>query len=526
MNMTSIRENSKVFLWVCLIGFVLSLVGVMGSSSGGGGFLGGASLTSLFSDNVNPAAFVGKVADRKISRNEFYTELNLQRQNQQTVFNATDSYYIGRAWESIINNTIIDNKIVDLNLRTNPNELKSFLRNNPPEALKNHLITNNLFILDSDSTAFDILSYQNALDNNVQWVPEGLKGGLNNYQASLMNRSLPRAKLNYIYSLLVSVSDKKIKSESIKTNTDVNIDVLTIDYAMLEDSECTIDDLEINEYYTKNLKDKYTNNESILVDYVLFKNITNENDSLEIVLNEELKIKRQNFEQDSDPELMGFDEAVLDYELDISDSISITQDFTGNSGIPLSLGYNRSIVRFAFDQNNGDVTGVLTKEGYAYFRIIEKQELTTKALSEVREEISKVLLLEKKKEMAILKINESMNKRDSWEDLAKENEFITIDNNQEDKMNANFKSIGKNSKLSGCLSVMKEDDITTIIDSNNKLFLVHLNSLKEFSIDNLNDEYKTIRDRIINTRSNSIFSNWLQYMSKNIDILDVRMKSI
>ena len=62
MNMTTIRKKSKPFLWICLIGFVLSLVGVMGSS--GGGFLGGASLTSLFSSSVNPALHVGKIGNK------------------------------------------------------------------------------------------------------------------------------------------------------------------------------------------------------------------------------------------------------------------------------------------------------------------------------------------------------------------------------------------------------------------------------------------------------------------------------
>ena len=526
MNMTSIRKNSKIFLWICLVGFVLSLVGVMGSSSGGGGFLGGASLTSLFSDSVNPDAFVGKVGDKKISQNEFYTELNLQRQSQQTAFNATDSYFIGRAWEAIINNTIIEDKITELNLNTNPTELKSFLRNNPPEALKSHLINNNLFILESDSTAFDLVSYQIALDNDMQWVPDALKAGLGNYQASLMNRSLPRAKLNYIYSLLTSVSEAKIRQEYKINNTNINIDILTVDYSILDDKEYTITDMEIENYYEDNLDEKYTNKESVLVDYVLFKNLTNDNDSLEIVLNEELKIKRQNFEQDSDPELMGFDEAIADYELTITDTINITQGFTGNSGIPLSLGYNRSIVRFAFDQNIDDVTGVLTKEGYAYFRIIKKEESTKKSLPDVKDEIYKKLSLDKKKDMAMLKINQSKNNRSSWEILAEQNDFISIDINQEDKINANFKSIGKNSKLSGCLSEMKKNEISTIIDYNNKLFLVHLNSSEEFDEIDFIEQYENIRDKLISSMSNNIFSNWLKYISKNIDIIDVRMESI
>ena len=34
MNMTTIREKSKIFLWICLSGFILSLLGVMGTSGG------------------------------------------------------------------------------------------------------------------------------------------------------------------------------------------------------------------------------------------------------------------------------------------------------------------------------------------------------------------------------------------------------------------------------------------------------------------------------------------------------------
>ena len=76
-ELTTIRKKSKIVLWICLIGFVLSLVGVMGTS--GGGFLGGASLTSLFSSSVNPALYVGKIGDKNISKRAFVTELQLQR---------------------------------------------------------------------------------------------------------------------------------------------------------------------------------------------------------------------------------------------------------------------------------------------------------------------------------------------------------------------------------------------------------------------------------------------------------------
>ena len=66
MNMTTLRQKSKIFIWVVLSGFLLSLVGVMGSA--GGGFLGGASLTSFFSTSLNTNLYVGKVGNKKITR--------------------------------------------------------------------------------------------------------------------------------------------------------------------------------------------------------------------------------------------------------------------------------------------------------------------------------------------------------------------------------------------------------------------------------------------------------------------------
>lgn len=532
MNMTSIRENSKIFLWVCLIGFVLSLVGVMGSSSGGGGFLGGASLTSLFSDSVNPQNFVGKVDGNKITRSEFDNEFRYQKsQPQQFTLNANDSYYIGKAWEEIIYRAITNNKLDELNLNTSNKELKTYFRNNPPQALKNFLVENNLFVADS---TFDLLTYQNTLDKNIQWIPNDLKGTLNNYTTLFKTRHLPKAKLNYVYSLLSTVSDNEIKQNYMENNINYNIDILTIDYSLIENSELsnslnnsyTISDSDIENYYEENLDEKYSNPKSIIVDYVLFKNITNDDDSLEIVLNDELKIKRQNFEQDADPELMGFDLAVADYELAIEDTIYITEDFTGNSGIPFNLGYNRNIVRFAFDQKVGDVTGVLTNQGYAYFRIIKIKNEHNTLLSEVKDEIKESLILSKKKEFILSEINTSLNDRESWNKLSEDYSFITLEINQEDKINGSFTSIGKNSKLSGCLSVMESNDISTMIESNNKLFIVNLNSKDEIQEDDFIEKSSNIREELINTKSFKHFTNWLKFMSQNVEIIDVRMKSI
>ena len=49
------------------------------------------------------------------------------------------------------------------------------------------------------------------------------------------------------------------------------------------------------DYYNENLEDEFTNPESILVDYIMFENIINDDDSLEVILNEDQRQKADDF---------------------------------------------------------------------------------------------------------------------------------------------------------------------------------------------------------------------------------------
>ena len=525
MNMTVIREKSKIFLWICLIGFVLSLVGVIGTS-GGGGFLGGASLTSLFSNTVNPSLYVGKVGDKNITRNFFAREVARQRNTSQFQINATESFYIGRAWDAIITNTIIDGQINDLNLKTQNNELKSFLINTPPTSLKNFLIQNNLFSLE-DKT-FDLGSYQKAINNDIQWIPDSLVNIFANYENQLKNNDLPRAKLQKLYGLLSSVSEKQIKNEFINTNLNCKIDILTLDYSLIISDEIKISDKAITNYFNQNKDEKYSNNESVSIDYVVFKNIENDDDSLEVILNEDQRLQAIDFSLDAQTDVMGFDAALESYELSIADTIDITEGFGNNSGLPLSMGYNRNIIRFAFDNNISSVSDrITTNDGIAVFRIIKKNDASIQSLDDVREEINSTLLTEEKKRQGIEILNNILtNNILDWEEQVEKKDYISLSKNEESTIGGSFKTTGKNHKLMGCLSSMNKNDISEIIDDNNKLFIVKLNTVDEFSEADYDEKYLSIRNRLISSISNNIFSNWIQYMRNNINTIDVREKSI
>ena len=73
---------------------------------------------------------------------------------------------------------------------------------------------------------------------------------------------------------------------------------------------------------------------------------------------------------------------------------------------------------------------------------------------------------------------------------------------------------------------MKDGDITGPIESNNKLFIAKLNSKTILSEGDYNEKYDKKKIRMISNSSSNIFYDWIQYMSENIEKIDVRHKSI
>jgi hypothetical protein len=97
---------------------------------------------------------------------------------------------------------------------------------------------------------------------------------------------------------------------------------------------------------------------------------------------------------------------------------------------------------------------------------------------------------------------------------------------EESSINGSFKTLGKNYQLMGYLSVMQDGDISGIIETNNKLYKVKANSIDVGETDIDDEKYNSIKNRLINSTSNSIFNSWIQYMRKNVELIDIRHKSI
>ena len=525
MNMTTLRQKSKIFIWVVLSGFLLSLVGVMGSA--GGGFLGGASLTSFFSTSLNTNLYVGKVGNKKITRNELGLEIQNQKRSQFQA-NASEVYYITSAWNQIIKNTIINKKIDELNLKTQELEIKNFLYENPPAALQRFLIdsTQNrlgTFFKNADGE-FDLDEYKFTIDNNINWMPNDLISIMMGYENDL-KKDLPNQKLVNLYNKLTHVSDNYINENIINNNTKCNIDILSINFSEINDSLINISQSDIEQYYNNNKDDKYIIPESVSLEYVNFENIEDEDDSLEIILNEDQKQTSIDFALDCTD--MSFSEAVNNYNIEVKDTLRITEGFSNNSGIPLDMGYDRRIVRFAFDNSNNTISDrIATNNGNAIFHIISRDSEKYKSISEVETEIKDFLLNERKKEFAQNQIEKMLQTHSDLNKISESCKYCTLNESEESTLSGSFNTTGKNYKVMGALSVLNNGEKSKIIDSNNTLYILKLNNKYDLEESIISENFNSSKESILNNLYRNVYNGWMNYMTKNTKKIDLKHRAI
>ena len=160
LSMSKLRDNSKGMMWVLLFFFVASMTV--------GGLVGGANILSTiqgFFGKIDTSLYVGKVGNEPISTsyylNERQIQLNRFRQQGRSLDSRAQQTAGDFAWNTIVDRTIKDKKIKELNLEVQDDEVYNFLLLSPPTAFQDNLKTLGLFT-DSDNN-FDLDDYQSSV---------------------------------------------------------------------------------------------------------------------------------------------------------------------------------------------------------------------------------------------------------------------------------------------------------------------------------------------------------------------------
>ncbi len=511
--MTTLRERSHIILWLLLIFFIASMTM--------GGLVGGSNIISVIFGSKDIRNYVGSIDGKRISIREYDYQLRVALNNilstQGENAQISEQTLHRNAWESLKEDYIVKEKINELNLTVYSEEVKDYMLQSPPPKYTEALTAAGFF---TDTTGiFDLISYQNAIRNgnmplatkqlNIRW-----EDGIKNY--------LSNKKLTDAYNLLSSITANEVKDEYIRNNTDLSIDYIYINPSSILDSSITIPEEDLMSYYAENKEEKYTVEEKVSLEYVLYEVLTSEDDTLNYNMEKD-SLMSEAFILSDESNYTSFNEAISSYKKNISDTIDVSQSLNGFSGIPALMGNSRKVIRFAFDGDmNATSTPFEMKNGIAVFHIIEKQEKSYKSFDEVKETINRTLLRDKKIEMGKSIISDLQNS--DWSEISESNNLINLEIKSEGKISGNYKGIGKSPELEGALSSLTEPgDISNIIKTPTAYVFAKLVSKSDFDEEDYDEQYEAIKSQLLlNKRFSSGYNEWLRNKKENIEVEDWR----
>ena len=510
LNLVKIREKSQILLGTLLFFFILSMTA--------GGLVGGANIMDIILDTGSSnGRFVGKVGDKKISRQEFLNarsnQLSRLRQQNPEISNSSMINAENSAWNSIVDKTIINNKIEELGLESYNDEIYNFMFYTPPPSLQNQLTDGGFFKNENDE--FDIKSYQNALTTGNYDVDPEFWLAWENYLRSF----LPGRKLQNLYNLTGSISDHDVKRDYTKKNLNCEIEFIYINTNDINDSLIELSDDEIFSEYEELKEDRFKVEKSKIVEYVFFENtIESEEDSLINDVYENALL----FSEDA--KFTSFQESAINNNTSINDTINVTESYTNNSGIPRELGTLRNVVRFAFDNPINSISDpIIVENGYAVFHISGENKSSYKNFDEVRENLSSQLIRKKKLEYAV-ELLKDINANNSLplNALTQKNDLIKYQTKEEKNINGSFTAIGKSSSLTGNLLAMEPGDLSGVIETFSSAVIVKMISKDEFPTEEFENSKIELKSQLLKGKQNSGYNNWLVDTKKEIIIEDYR----
>ena len=285
---------------------------------------------------------VGSINGKDISYNDFakMVDQQMEAQKKQTgkdVDQDNMDQFRDRVWESLINETLMEQQIDKYGLTVSDQEIKDIiLGNNPPEFLKQNFI---------DSTGkFNRAMYESALFNpqNQQALVQA---------EDYVRQTRLREKLQSMLTASITISEGEILRTFIDRNIKLDAKYAFVGLNLFPDSSFKVTDGDLKDYYNKNL-DRYEIKPQRKIKYVLFSNEPSSDDTIRI-----------------QKELLSIKGKIDEGSLNFKDAIGLY------SSIPYSVdtlaisNYAQNAGDLIYKTNSGVVGPVITPDGYALYKV-------------------------------------------------------------------------------------------------------------------------------------------------------------
>lgn len=236
--MQSLRNNTKVIIWILVIVFVGTIIFAWGMDITGG--RGGSS--------GMPSSVVGKINGREIPYANFNMNADnvIEQQRQQNPdkdFTESDYREARRqAWNNFMNSYIQQDEIERLKLKLTDPELVDFIRRFPPEDIRG---------LEPFQTngQFDYNKYLQAMSDpqfEQLWVQV----------ENFVRPQMTTFKLQEYIASMVRVSDTDLQDQYLRDNERIKVDYVLVPYSKYNMKPTEIDSSEVKSYYDSH-KDEF-----------------------------------------------------------------------------------------------------------------------------------------------------------------------------------------------------------------------------------------------------------------------------
>ncbi|WP_445664257.1 peptidylprolyl isomerase [Fodinibius sp. AD559] len=243
--MDKMRKSTGVILWVLIFSF---------------GVLWMLADTNMFDVIQQGPRTLGSVNGESISLEEYNNRLQYytQQYSERTGNSMTPevrAQYEQQAWNDLVNSRLLQDKMDDLGIHVTDQEVVNMITGPNPDPLIRQNFSN------EDGT-IDRVALQS-------WVeaPEN-KQLLISIEQQMRQKRQQQKMNNYLQSSM-DVSDYEVEQHYIRNNTYADVSFVRFPYADVSDSEISVSEDELREYYNNN-QDKYKRKESYRISYVSF----------------------------------------------------------------------------------------------------------------------------------------------------------------------------------------------------------------------------------------------------------------
>jgi len=512
-NMTTLRERSHFILWTLLVFFILSM--------SVGGLVGGANILDLVFKSKNSRQYVGWVGNSSITHQAFIrardNQLAQLRRVGQTVDSRTYQNASNSAWNILVERVLKDEKIKELGLEVQSDEIYDFLLLTPPPAFQNNLKDQGLFT--NENGSFDLESFQIGVKNGA--LPEELNPLLVQWE-NYLRTWLADRKLQNLYNATGTVSNFEVKMEYTKQNVNCTLDYIFVNTNSIADSLITIDDDTLLAKYNED-KETYATPEKRVVEYAFWEMPASiKLDTLNnAIYSDSLLQDALLFVDEAD--LTSFAEAITISERDSAKTVNVHEDFSNNSGLPFPWGTVRTAVRFAFDNAIGTVSDPINIDnGIVVLHITGSTDEGYRAFEDVKSGIKRSLMRDEKKAFAKTHLTEKSTSSDDWNALSNSDVFIEYVEGDTKTIGGTFTTIGKSGELTGTLLAMEAGDVSPVLTTFSTACMVKMTSKDEFDDGAYDEAFADLKIQLNNTKSSRGYSNWLRAAKENIEVIDNR----